>query len=669
MDNQELLAAGRHVPGGDGLGAGVGLVQGCVLGNLTCGQGRIGVAQAAPGLVYVQEGTCIGLLSLHGNVAGEHFAIYLILYTLLGAILAGLIPHDGRTHVFVSVVLHAVIAQFFTLIDEGLVGNGEEDGGCLLLLGHVAANPIGPAVLVMVGEEEGSNGILALRLVVGDESLHRAGQVQAVLVVQGCAYQGAEAELEAGGKGLIVILLRGAVVVPLFGHHEDVAGMALLIGFVDAVVPFFQEDAVGCMVVRADAAADVLHGIQAQAVHAHIDPLVGRCRQILEAGVVLGTVHVTVIEVRHPVGEAAHIIEAFNVGVGEFDPIPARTREPHVSAFRYQVVDAALGGIAAAGAELGVPVVLRPHQKSVFAVHLHDEIERSVSVIHKFHSRAVATFLPQPDVPFGTAGFYGFVRFGNLHFGSTSGNLLPFAGIVVGSCEHGEFLVIGRRVGGNEIIVTVRTGCIGHRFLEPGVVLAAVVEDVVHIDLDILGVSRRNQILEIGLGLLCGVLPYCIQRVQGIIVVHIVGVIGAGGMGRTQPQGRNAHFVQVIQLALNTLEIADSVTVAVGEAVNEQLIGGGSPLGAVESRRRGNHVLRLPAGVATLLDSHLPGERTQFECHFSVPLGRCIVGRRYAHGGIAAARCGTGLDPAVGNRDGPFAGGRHLDLFHLGTVR
>ena len=88
MDNQQFLAAGGHIPGGDGGTGEAGL------GHFTFSQGRIDVSEAAPGLVYVQEASGIGVLGLNGIVTVDHvrIAIKAVGKALLGNLGAALIP-------------------------------------------------------------------------------------------------------------------------------------------------------------------------------------------------------------------------------------------------------------------------------------------------------------------------------------------------------------------------------------------------------------------------------------------------------------------------------------------------------------------------------------------------------------------------------------------------
>ena len=69
--------------------------------------------------------------------------------------------------------------------------------------------------------------------------------------------------------------------------------------------------------------------------------------------------------------------------------------------------------------------------------------------------------------------------------------------------------------------------------------------------------GRVDEVLEI---LLCSEL-----RIQGVIIPDIVSVVRIGRMRRRQPEGRDSHPVQVIQVVLDALEVTPTVAVGIGE--------------------------------------------------------------------------------------------------------
>ena len=52
------------------------------------------------------------------------------------------------------------------------------------------------------------------------------------------------------------------------------------------------------------------------------------------------------------------------------------------------------------------------------------------------------------------------------------------------------------------------------------------VQDIVHVNLDALGMGRIDQVLEILLRLLCRMRSRRIQGIQRIVIVDIVGMVG-----------------------------------------------------------------------------------------------------------------------------------------------
>ena len=103
------------------------------------------------------------------------------------------------------------------------------------------------------------------------------------------------------------------------------------------------------------------------------------------------------------------------------------------------------------------------------------------------------------------------------------------------------------------------------------------VQDIVHVDLDALGVGSLDQLLK--------VLLSAIQLAYGIVVVHVIGMIAVGGMCRRQPQCGGSEPVQIVQLGNDALEVAYPISIAVREGIDQQLVSGRSPLVSVESVR------------------------------------------------------------------------------------
>ena len=90
------------------------------------------------------------------------------------------------------------------------------------------------------------------------------------------------------------------------------------------------------------------------------------------------------------------------------------------------------------------------------------------------------------------------------------------------------------------------------------------VQDIIEINLYAMVVRGIDHGLEVGLG--------AILRIDRIIIFHIVGMIGMGGMDGREPQPGYAQLVEIIHPGGYALEIAYAVAVAVAETVHQQLV-------------------------------------------------------------------------------------------------
>ena len=394
-------------------------------------------------------------------------------------------------------------------------------------------------------------------------------------VVRGAAAEGpgqrAEiVELEAGRQCLVVLFLR-PVVIPFLGYHKDIVVVTGgLVRGVAVLVPLREQSDVGGIVVGVDTPADVLDGIQAKAVDAHIYPLVGRSGDVLEAGVVLDIGGRAVVQVGHPVAEATHIIEGFGGHVGKLDAVASGAGKAQVTSFSGQLNRLALSyfALSGLGPELGsrIPAHILPDQHPDASGDVRDQIKCAVALVDEAQGLSLLSVLPEPKIPVGAAGLDSLVGLRNGKLGGPGSHLFPLVSLVGRSLQHRERRVFGRRIGTEEIIVPIRAGRVGQGLLEPSVVLSAMVKDIVHIDTDALVVGRIDEVLEI--------LLTAVQGVDRIVVVHVVGVVGGRGMGRGQPEGRHAQGVQVVEPLLYALEVPDAVPVAVGEGIDQELVGG-----------------------------------------------------------------------------------------------
>jgi hypothetical protein len=59
---------------------------------------------------------------------------------------------------------------------------------------------------------------------------------------------------------------------------------------------------------------------------------------------------------------------------------------------------------------------------------------------------------------------------------------------------------------------------------------------------------------------------------NSVVVGHVILVIGGRGMYGHKPYSVEAHFLDVVELGGNAVEVADTVIVGVEEAIDEYLI-------------------------------------------------------------------------------------------------
>ena len=124
---------------------------------------------------------------------------------------------------------------------------------------------------------------------------------------------------------------------------------------------------------------------------------------------------------------------------------------------------------------------------------------------------------------------------------------------------------VGVGVVGEHVIPGVRAVRIGERLPEPGMLVAGVVQDVVHINVDPLGFGLVDEVLEVGFR--------AEFRVDGGVVRHVVAVVRTARLDRREPEGAHAQRLEVVEVLRHALEVAPAVSVGVGEAVNVELVG------------------------------------------------------------------------------------------------
>ena len=108
------------------------------------------------------------------------------------------------------------------------------------------------------------------------------------------------------------------------------------------------------------------------------------------------------------------------------------------------------------------------------------------------------------------------------------------------------------------------------------------VQHEVHIDLDSLIMGGFDKILEISLR--------AVQIIDLEIVVHVICVIRRGGMCRRKPQRGHSQVMQIVQTVPDSIEVSNTIIVAVREGINQQLIRRRRALIAVERGWNGNDI-------------------------------------------------------------------------------
>ena len=117
------------------------------------------------------------------------------------------------------------------------------------------------------------------------------------------------------------------------------------------------------------------------------------------------------------------------------------------------------------------------------------------------------------------------------------------AGIHLGNLAG---LYIGLRIlGQGEVIPVFALGAVFTDIVEPYALVSGVVDDVVHIDADVVLVGFRDKVLE--------VILRAVTLLYGGVILHVIAVVALGGMERREPQAGYAKFVKVIQAFSNAV--------------------------------------------------------------------------------------------------------------------
>jgi hypothetical protein len=171
-----------------------------------------------------------------------------------------------------------------------------------------------------------------------------------------------------------------------------------------------------------------------------------------------------------------------------------------------------------------------------------------------------------------------------------AGRTVRVGGAGPGRAAEDGLPVVGRQLAGGaaagtkpEQVARGRAGPVLKRFDKPRVLVRAVVRHHVHDDPDAERVRLPDQLLGLG--------ERTEDRVDRPVVGDVVtGVRLRGGVPRAEPHGIDAEAGQVVEVGADAAQIADAVTVAVGETARIDLVDDGR---APPFPRRRAHLLRL----------------------------------------------------------------------------
>ena len=344
-------------------------------------------------------------------------------------------------------------------------------------------------------------------------------------------------------------------------------------------------------------AVDVLHGVQAESVHAHAHPLVRGLSQGPEGSGRRCGADGAIVQIRHPAAERAlelhlgrsaekyvlRIFVAEGKRLAECQDVRALGSSPFRSAVP--------GSIRCAHQHSPGRVRIESYLINIRACPVHADGLSGLAYPEEHLYRGVG--IGVLGGPVGRGHGHGLRSPGEIHLemepaGITylsHGHVVPFAGIV--GTEHGELACgdVRGRIGGDvepaELVGRGPFFGLG----EPDIPLAGMVQHIVHIDFYAPVVCGVDQGLEVGLG--------AEFRVDGGVVLHVVAVIGICRMGGREPYRGHPESVEIVQSGLDAVEIAYAVAVAVCEAVDKQLVG--------------DIPLLLPCGVGRTFECLLSG--------------------------------------------------------------
>ena len=359
------------------------------------------------------------------------------------------------------------------------------------------------------------------------------------------------------------------------------------IGLVDGVGGIVESLPEGLVFGAGLAVVDVLHGVQAETVHAHLEPLLHAHHNGLERGGRGAGRSRAVIEVHeHACAELSIII--VELAAGHHNRLDVVRVVVGIEGVGHSELHLVAGGAEAPLGLSGPDILLGgTHQAAPGALVIEHEDVLVVAGIGKLRISAAAPIEIALRVVVGAAvarGRLGSLRDRHLRgrrigpvkldlvtvlAASADGNRVPLVFVVsVGRRHLGNLagLDVGLRVlREGEVVPVGAVGAVVLHVEEPLVLVAGVIDNVIHVDADIVQVGLMDELLEIRLG--------AEARVHGLVVGDIVAVIALCGLDGREPEGGHAKGVEVVEALGKALEVAITVAVGILETEHVHLIG------------------------------------------------------------------------------------------------
>ena len=146
-----------------------------------------------------------------------------------------------------------------------------------------------------------------------------------------------------------------------------------------------------------------------------------------------------------------------------------------------------------------------------------------------------------------------------------TGLRIPRPGRFLHAGKHHTFVGIRRLLVRPYIPVAIGRVLGLTRRLEPGVLVGGVVNHEIDDDADAALLAAMGELDEVA--------QRAVARIDAVIVLDVVAVVPVGrGLERHQPDRGDAKSVQVVEPALQALEIADAVSIRIHEGADGQAI-------------------------------------------------------------------------------------------------